>query len=50
MKLLISVITTLLFVAMATVALIEFLSGCGETYIDAKGQRHAYGCVFFNTK
>lgn len=28
------------------VVFIEWMAGCGETYIDAKGQRHQYECVF----
>jgi hypothetical protein len=28
------------------VAIIEWMAGCGETYIDANGQRHPYECVF----
>lgn len=30
------------------VVLIEWMAGCGETYIDSKGVRHAYECVFIN--
>lgn len=25
---------------------LEWFSGCGETYIDAKGVRHANECIF----
>lgn len=25
---------------------VELLVGCGETYVDAKGERHQYECVF----
>lgn len=28
------------------VFLLEWMAGCGETYIDAKGERHAYECIF----
>lgn len=28
------------------VLLLEWFAGCGETYIDANGERHAYECVF----
>lgn len=31
--------------ALSAVLLIEWLAGCGETYVDAKGERHAYECV-----
>lgn len=28
--------------------IIEWLAGCGETYVDAQGERHYYECVFIN--
>ncbi len=28
------------------VLLLEWMVGCGETYIDAKGVRHEYTCLF----
>lgn len=28
------------------IVLIEWAVGCGETYVDAQGERHAYQCVF----
>ena len=40
-------ILLLLFSAFVAVLFIEWLAGCGETYIDAKGVRHQYECVFF---
>lgn len=39
-------IVTLLMVALFAVMLIEWMAGCGESYIDAKGVRHQYECVF----
>ncbi len=27
---------------------LEWLSGCGETYIDANGERHAHECIFLS--
>jgi len=39
-------ILLLLFSAFVAVLFIEWLAGCGETYIDAKGVRHQYECVF----
>lgn len=36
----------LFFLALALVFLVEWASGCGETYIDHKGVRHANECVF----
>ena len=26
--------------------IIEWLAGCGESYVDAQGERHYYECVF----
>ena len=37
---------TVVFALAGAVILIEWLAGCGETYIDANGTRHAYECVF----
>ncbi len=34
------------FAVLGAVVLIEWMAGCGETYIDSKGVRHAYECVF----
>lgn len=41
----------LLSVAAATaigLLMLEWVVGCGETYIDAKGERHEYSCLFIN--
>jgi len=44
------------FVAMVIVSglfalmMIEWAVGCGETYVDAQGQRHQYECAFINNK
>jgi hypothetical protein len=42
------------FVIGGAVLLVEWASGCGETYVDSKGKRHANECVFLpshnNTK
>ena len=32
--------------ALIAVVLIEWMAGCGETYVDANGTRHHYQCVF----
>ena len=34
------------FAGFLAVAIIEWMAGCGETYVDANGQRHQYECVF----
>ena len=36
------------FAVLGAVALLEWMAGCGETYIDSKGVRHANECVFIN--
>jgi hypothetical protein len=46
LTLFVTAIATLLMVALFAVMLIEWMAGCGETYIDAKGVRHQYECVF----
>lgn len=45
MKHLIEVAITMAFMALAVVALVEFFTNCGGTYIDAKGNRHANECL-----
>lgn len=42
-----AVATVILGVALAVFAL-EWMAGCGETYIDSKGIRHQNECLFFN--
>lgn len=34
------------FAVLGAVFLLEWMAGCGETYIDAKGERHEYECLF----
>ena len=34
------------FAVLGAVVLLEWMAGCGETYIDAKGERHANECIF----
>jgi len=36
----------LAFGLLMAVFLLEWMAGCGETYIDAKGERHANECIF----
>ena len=43
---LITVLVTVFFAFM----LVEWLAGCGETYVDSKGIRHANQCVFLGQK
>jgi hypothetical protein len=42
------VLVTLLIGAALGVFILEYAAGCGETYIDANGNRHAHECVFIN--
>jgi hypothetical protein len=45
-KFLIDLLLLLFCGALGAALLIEWFAGCGETYIDANGQRHAYECFF----
>ena len=36
------------FAVLGAVVLLEWMAGCGETYIDSKGVRHANECIFIN--
>lgn len=45
------VLEVILFVVFAVglaVIVLEWMAGCGETYIDSKGVRHQYECLFIN--
>ena len=42
-------IATLCMVATFTLIVAEWAAGCGETYVDAYGKRHAYECMFLPT-
>jgi hypothetical protein len=37
-----------LFAGFMAVMFIEWMAGCGETYIDSKGVRHANECIIIN--
>lgn len=39
---------TLLFVGLMAVMFIEWMAGCGESYIDSKGVSHANECIIIN--
>jgi len=34
--------------ALFLLIVLEWFSGCGETYIDANGERHAHECIFLS--
>lgn len=44
MKNIITFTAFLCFMAFMVVVMVEWASGCGETYTDAKGQQHQYQC------
>jgi hypothetical protein len=37
----------LLMIAFFAALLVEWAAGCGESYVDSKGDRHQNECVFF---
>lgn len=41
-------VLTLLFGGLLAVMFIEWMAGCGESYIDAKGVRHLNECIIIN--
>lgn len=45
MRIVLEVAVTLMFIAIGVVMLVEFMAGCGETYIDAKGYKHVNECI-----
>jgi len=45
---LLTAVLTLLFCIFMAVVVIEWMAGCGESYIDANGRTHLHECVFIN--
>lgn len=41
-----TVATVITFALLLPVLLIEWMAGCGESYVDAKGVRHQHECLF----
>lgn len=41
---------TSLFGIFLAFMLLEWMAGCGETYVDSKGVRHANECLFLGNK
>ena len=41
-----SVAMAFVIAAFLALIVIEWMAGCGETYIDSKGVRHANECIF----
>ena len=45
-KFIVAALLTITFTTFMAVILIEWMAGCGETYIDTNGVRHQNECVF----
>ena len=45
-EVILTMLGTAAFALLTAVLLLEWMAGCGETYIDAKGERHANECMF----
>lgn len=43
-----SVAMAFVIAAFLALIVIEWMAGCGETYIDSKGVRHANECIFLS--
>ena len=41
-------VLTVLFAGLMAVMFIEWMAGCGESYIDANGVRHLNECIIIN--
>lgn len=40
------ILCCILVAVLLSVVMVEWLAGCGESYVDASGMRHRYACVF----
>jgi len=45
MEKLFNVLLALLIGTALAILMMEWFVGCGETYIDSKGERHKYACI-----
>lgn len=43
-------IVLVLFSLVLAVGVIEYVAGCGETYIDSEGTRHMNECILIRSK
>jgi len=43
---LLQAILGLIFIGFMVLMIAEWGAGCGETYVDSKGVRHEYECIF----
>jgi hypothetical protein len=50
MKKLLNGLLALLIGTALAILLMEWMVGCGETYIDSKGVSHKYACMFLDLK
>ncbi len=50
MKKLLNGLLALLIGTALAILMMEWFVGCGETYIDSKGERHKYACMFLDLK
>ena len=48
MRKLIELLVLCVFCVIGAFLVLEWFAGCGETYIDSKGVRHANDCMFVN--
>lgn len=48
MKKLINLVLALIIGVAMAILLMEWMVGCGETYIDSKGVSHKYACMFLS--
>lgn len=48
MKALATVVVLIIIGCLGAVVIFEWMAGCGETYIDSEGVRHANKCIYIN--
>lgn len=49
LRALLTVLAMAAFAAMGAIVLLEWAAGCGESYVDAHGERHVSECLFIPT-
>ena len=50
MRMLFDLLITAAITALMALIVVEWMAGCGETYIDANGNEHQHECVFLPNK
>jgi hypothetical protein len=50
MRLIFDLLITAVMTALIALIFVEYVAGCGETYIDANGDEHQHECVFLPNK